>query len=257
MSGTATPYRVALVTGASRGIGAAVCRRLVALGLEVHALARDAARLGQISAETGATAHAADVTDAAAIERIVGGLSVDVLVSNAGVIPAIGRMHELPAEAIERMLTVNLLAPLMLMRAVLPGMLARKRGHIIGIGSVGGHAVMPGGAPYAASKAGLSMALKVLRHELAGSRVRVSEIAPGRVETEIYLEAFGGDSAALRERLYSRRRSLAPEDVAEVVAAALALPERADIAHLELMPTDQAPGGFAFPEAGETDSDPA
>lgn len=254
MSQPASPYRSALVTGASRGIGAAICRSLTRLGLEVHALARDAAALARLTAETGAIAHAADVTDRAAIREIVGALSPDVLVSNAGVIPAVGPLHEVPEEAIERMIAVNLTAPLMLIRAALPGMLERGRGHIIGIGSIGARVATPGGAAYSASKAGLSMALQALRHEVAGANVRVSEIAPGRVETGIYLGAFGGDHEIVRERLYAGRRSLAPEDVAAAVVSVLTLPERADIAHLELMPTDQAPGGFAFPERDGTKS---
>lgn len=257
MRGAATPYHSALVTGASRGIGAAICRRLVGLGLAVHALARDRAALAALAAETGVRVHVADVTDAAGIAQIVASLDIDVIVCNAGVIPAVGKLHEVPGEAIARTIEVNLVAPLLLMRSVLPSMLKNRRGHIVGIGSIAARTVTPGGVAYTASKAGLAMALQALRHELAGSNVRVSEIAPGRVETKIYLDAFAGDAALLHERLYARRRSLAPDDIAWAVAAVLSLPERADIAHLELLPTDQAPGGVAFPERNEADDGPA
>lgn len=257
MSGTAIPYRAALVTGASRGIGAAICRRLAGLGLAVHALSRDGAALERLAAETGAQIHVADVTDAARTAEIVGALDIDVLVCNAGIIPAVGKLHEVPSEAIARTIEVNLVAPLLLMRSVLPGMLRKRRGHIVGIGSIAARTVTPGGVAYTASKAGLAMALQALRHELAGSNVRVSEIAPGRVETKIYLDAFEGNAKLLHEKLYARRRSLTPDDIASAVAVVLSMPERADIAHLELLPTDQAPGGSAFPERNEADDAPA
>ncbi len=246
-------YRHALVTGASRGIGAAICRRLVALGLQVHAVARDAKALAQLQGELGDAAdgaaglvvHRGDVTDLPAMARLCAAREIDVLVNNAGQVAALGSLETLDAQAIDRMIDVNLRAPLQLMRLLLPGMLARGHGHIINIGSTAGGFVFPGTAPYAASKAGMTAAGRVLRHDLVGRNIRVTEISPGRVHTDIYREAFGA-----REQdwsaLYAQRRTVQPEDIAHCVAVALCLPEAVDVSFMEVSPTDQAPGGHAY-----------
>jgi NADP-dependent 3-hydroxy acid dehydrogenase YdfG len=243
-----TPYRTALVTGASRGIGAAIARRLRALGLAVHAAGRDAVRLDALCGETGCIALVADVTDTAAVLRLVQDIAIDVLVNNAGAVPAVAPLHRQSATDVDVAIDVNLRAPLHLMRALLPGMVARGRGHVVNIGSTAGAAVFAGMGPYAAAKAGLSMAGRVARYDLAGSGVRLTEIVPGRVQTEVYRDAYGGDTERLHASLYARHRAVQPEDVAEAVAMALCLPERADVSVLELVPTDQAAGGHAYPE---------
>jgi 3-hydroxy acid dehydrogenase / malonic semialdehyde reductase len=239
-------YRTALVTGASRGIGLAVVHRLRGLGLKVHGVARDATALSNMADTTGATAHACDVTDTAALERLVAGLEIDVLVNNAGYISSVRPLAEQSADEIDRMLDVNLRAPLHLMRLVLPGMIARSRGHIINITSTAAHHVLPGTAPYGAAKSGLSRAGLVTRYDIAGSGVRLSEIAPGRVATDIYMEAFGGDRDRLKTSLFDDFRTIEPEAVADAVAAVLSLPEHVNASHMELSPTDQATGGQVF-----------
>ncbi len=242
-----TPYRTALVTGASRGIGAAIVRRLRGLGLEVYALARDGAALQALAAETGCRKLVADVR---ATEDVLAGLAdtaIDVLVNNAGNVPTVGPLHTQSVEQIDAALDLNLRAPLHLMRALLPGMVARRRGHVINIGSTAGGTVFAGTGPYAAAKAGLSLATRVTRYDLAGSNVRLTEIVPGRVETQVYLDAYGGDAARLHETMYAHHRALQPEDVAAAVALALSMPERADLTMVEVSPTDQAVGGHVFP----------
>lgn len=239
-------YRTALVTGASRGIGAAIVRRLRAMGLEVHALARDEARLNALADETGAIPLVGDVTDPGTLSKITA-LPVDVLVNNAGLVAAVAKFHELAPDAIDRMIEVNLRAPLRVIRAVLPGMVERARGHVVNIGSTAGSYVFAGTAPYGAAKAGLSAAGRVIRYDLVGTGVRLTEVSPGRVETDIYLEAFAGDRAALG-KLYDKVRSLSPDDVAAAVATAIALPEQVDVSFLEIVPTDQATGGHAIAE---------
>ena len=146
MSNT-TPYHTALVTGASRGIGAAICRQLSDMGLHVHAVARSADALREVAEETGATVHAVDVTDTSRLEQLFDELTIDVLVNNAGAVSALGPVHTLDAEQIEQMVQVNLLAPLQLCRLALAGMVQRKCGHIINIGSTSGSFVFPGTAP--------------------------------------------------------------------------------------------------------------
>jgi 3-hydroxy acid dehydrogenase/malonic semialdehyde reductase len=242
--------KVALITGASRGIGAAIARRLRGLGLAVHAVGRDAAKLQALCAETGCVALIADVTDIDAVLRGLRDVDIDVLVNNAGAVPAVAPLHLQSAADIDAALDVNLRAPLHLMRALLPGMVARGRGHVINVGSTAGAAVFAGTGPYAAAKAGLSMAGRVARYDLAGSGVRLTEIVPGRVQTDVYLGTYGGDAERLHETMYAHHRAVQPEDVAEAVAAALSLPERATISVLEVVPTDQAVGGHVYPNRG-------
>lgn len=237
-------YQTALVTGASRGIGAAICRRLAGMGLRVHALARSADGLERLRDETGAVIHAIDVTDTERLEALFKEVEIDVLVNNAGAVSALGPLHTLDAGQIERMVAVNLLAPLQLCRLALPGMVRRKRGHIVNIGSTTGTFVFPGTAPYAAAKAGMTAANRVMRHDLVGSNVRITEISPGRVHTDIYSAAVRDASA--RSAMYDEVRSLSPGDVAEGVAVALEMPESVDISFLEITPTDQAPGGYRY-----------
>lgn len=238
-------YRTALVTGASRGIGAAICRRLASLGLAVHALARDAVALNALCDEIRANAHAVDVTDRARVAAIIEGIDVDVLVNNAGYVAAVAPLQELSAEAVDKMIDVNLLAPLHLIRMVLPGMIRRGRGHVINIGSTSGTYVFPGMAPYASAKAGMSAASRVLRHDLVGTGLRLTELSPGRVKTDIYREALADDPEKLAN-MYRDVRTVHPDDVASALVCALAMPEHVDVSFLEIVPTDQAPGGYAY-----------
>lgn len=241
---TTMPYQTVLVTGASRGIGAAICRRLAGMGLQVHALARSLDSLQPLAQETGAIIHAGDVTDTAAMEVLFREIEIDVLVNNAGAVAALGPLESLSAEDIDYMVALNLLAPLQLCRLALKAMVARKRGHIINIGSTTGSFVFPGTVPYAAAKAGMTAANRVMRHDLVGSNVRVTEISPGRVHTDIYRTAVHDE--AVRAAMYESVRSLSSEDIAQAVATALSMPESVDISFMEISPTDQAPGGHRY-----------
>ncbi|WP_137389819.1 SDR family oxidoreductase [Rhodoligotrophos defluvii] len=244
-------YRSALVTGASKGIGLAITRKLRALDLEVFGLARDGAALDRLAAELGIRPIVADLEKTDSMLEAVRDLDVDVLVNNAGLITAVKPLQEISPGDVARMIAVNLTAPLQLTQAVLPGMIARGRGHIFNLTTTASRYTLPGSAPYAAAKAGLSHAGTVLRYDLAGTGVRVTEISPGRVETDIYLESFGGDRDKLKSSLYQSHRAVQPEDVAEALAAALTLPERVDLSFIEVVPTDQAFGGFVFPARGK------
>lgn len=241
-------YRTALVTGASRGIGAAIARRLARMGLTVHGLARDAGKLEALKQEAGIVPVIADLGDMAATLAALDGLEIDVLVNNAGYVAAVKPLQEMTAADIDNMIAINLGAPMQLMRHVLPGMIARRRGHIFNLGTTAASYVLPGTGPYAAAKAGLSHASRIARFDLVGSGVRVTEISPGRVSTDIYLEAFGGDRDKLRSTLYDTYRAVQPEDVAEALAAAIAMPAHVDLTFIEVSPTDQAPGGHRFAE---------
>jgi NADP-dependent 3-hydroxy acid dehydrogenase YdfG len=129
---------IALVTGASSGIGAAVVRRLAGAGWRVHALARRAGRLEALARETGCVPHAADVRDAAAMERLVAEVAPDLLVNNAGLGAGFSGLAGASREEVARTIDTNVTAVLELSRLVLPGMIARRRGHLVNIGSVAG-----------------------------------------------------------------------------------------------------------------------
>lgn len=241
-------HATALVTGASRGIGAAIARRLVAGGMRVHGVARSAESLRPVADDLGEAfvPCVADVRDVEALMAQLGGAEIDVLVNNAGALASIRPLVEQTAEETAEVIALNLTAPLQLMRRVLPGMIARRRGHVFNLTSTAGRAVLPGTTGYAAAKAGLSQAGHVLRYDLAGTGVRLTEVAPARVETGFYLDSFGGDSDSLREKLFSRQRALVPEDVAATIWAALCLPAHVDLAEIVVTSTDQAAGGQVF-----------
>lgn len=241
-------YRNALVTGASRGIGASICRRLRQQGLTVHALARTSAALETLAAETGVNPIVGDVRDVQAVLAALGGGEIDILVNNAGGLDTVRALHEQTAEEIADTVSLNLTAPLLLIGALLPGMVERRRGHIFNITSTAAHNVFPATTSYGAAKAGLAQAGRILRYDLAGTNVRITEICPGRVETEFYLNAFGGDREALQSKMYRSHRALRPDDVAAALMAALAMPQHADISCMRLDPTDQATGGYVYGE---------
>ncbi|MBZ9677904.1 SDR family oxidoreductase [Mesorhizobium sp. ES1-1] len=244
-------YRTALVTGASKGIGAAIVDGLVAEGLTVHALARSNDALQALQQQLGAQVKplVADVRDHQAIASALGSTEIDVLVNNAGGLATVRPLHEQSAEETAEAVALNLTAPLQLIRLLLPGMIARKRGHIFNLTSTVAGAVFPGTTTYGAAKAGLSQAGRILRFDLAGTGVRLTEIAPGRVQTDFYLKAFNGDREGLRKRMHSEQRPLDPADVATVLVTALRMPDHVDIAELTVSPSEQATGGHIYPPA--------
>ena len=241
-------YRTALVTGASKGIGAAIARKLVAGGKTVYGLARSAHALDTLAKELGERFIPCpnDVTDTAGVISALGGAEIDVLVNNAGGLATVKPLIEQSLEETAQVVALNLTAPLHLMQALVPGMVERKRGHVFNLTSTAAKAVFAGTTTYGAAKAGLDHACKVLRYDLAGTGVRITSLAPGRVQTEFYLQSFEGDREALEQKLYTRERPLSPEDIAETLWAALCLPPHANLAEILLTPTDQAAGGHVY-----------
>lgn len=225
--------RTALVTGASRGIGRAVAARLAAAGAWVGLLARQAAALEEAARAVGGEPLVADVRDAAQVEaavdriRALRGAAPDIVVHAAGVFrPAPAEATDL--EAFDAQLAVNLRGAFVCIRAVLPEMLARGRGHIVTIGSVAGRRPLPGNLGYAASKYGLRGLHEVLAEELRGRGVRVTLIEPAATDTPLW-----DDVPPLPGRP-PRARMLRPEDVADAVLYALTQPERVEIEHVAL-----------------------
>ncbi|PWE53265.1 short-chain dehydrogenase [Metarhizobium album] len=234
-------YRVAVVTGATSGIGKAIVPMLRNRGLTVYAVGRNEAELAALAASTGAIAVQADVRDTARIAEALDGVAVDVLVNNAGILSTRAAFPDMDPAEIDAMIDINLKAPMHLTRMVLPGMVARKRGHLIYIGSSGGQAPYPSMSVYGASKAGLSLFCDNLRCDLLGSSVRVSEIVPGRVQTALYRTSIPGNQA--NAVLYDGYRPIQPENIAQIVHDVIVLPVHVDVARIEVFPTDQATGG--------------
>jgi len=238
---TKLPYRTALITGASSGIGRAIALALTGVGTSVLALGRDAAALASLNAECGATAIEGDVRDLAAMARIFAVYEIELLINNAGLLLARGPFQSGDPSAIDGMVAVNLTAPLHLARLALPGMIARKRGHLVFIGSSAGRTPHPDLAVYGATKAAISHFCDSLRGDLLGTGVRVTEIAPGRVRSKLYRDTIGLDG--VNAELYDGHAPIEPKDIATLLLAVLATPANVDVSRLEVFPTAQAIAG--------------
>ncbi|WEZ86612.1 SDR family NAD(P)-dependent oxidoreductase [Pseudomonas sp. NyZ480] len=210
-------------------------------GLEVIAVGRSREALAELAGESGVTTLEADVRDVGALKAALEGQAIDVLVNNAGILSTRASFQEIEETEIDNMLDINLKAPLYLARQVLPGMVERHAGHLFFIGSSAGRAPHPGAAVYGASKAGVSLFCDALRCDLLGTGVRVTEIAPGRVQTQLYRTAMGMQAAG--SELYDGYESIQPQDIAELLLAALRMPAAVDVSRLEVFPTAQAVGG--------------
>jgi NADP-dependent 3-hydroxy acid dehydrogenase YdfG len=236
-------YRTALVTGASSGIGAAVVERFRREGLEVHALARGADALADLAARTGCIPHALDVTDLDGITRLSQEVPFDILVNNAGV-DRPRSILQADAEGIDLLVDVNLRAVLQLVRLVVPGMVARDRGHVVNISSIAAAYHFGGNATYHATKAAVHMLSRQLRIDVYGKQVRVTEICPGRVATDIFAHVHG-DSRETYERFVEGFALPQAVDIADAIAFAIAAPASVNVGHMEIMPTLQVPGGLS------------
>ena len=233
---------VALVTGASRGIGEGVVRALRARDFEVHALALDDDDLRRVEVETGAIAHGLDIRDETALEAAIAGIPFDLVVNNAGVLPELRPFVENTRDAIDLLVDVNLRAGLHVTRLVLPGMVERDRGHLFYVGSIAGKHPTPNTAVYGATKAAVHAFAEGLRNDLLGSAIRVTVLMPGRVQTRLYDRAFGDNDAATAA-LYDDFEAVQPADVAAVIGAAIDLPAHVDLTAIEILPTKQVFGG--------------
>ena len=242
-------YKTALVTGASSGIGAATVERLCREGLTVHALARNATALEELASRTGCVPHAIDVTDLEAVTQLTGSVNFDVLVNSAGV-DRPGSLLKADAAGIDLLIDVNLRAVLQLCRLTLPGMVARDCGHIINITSIAAAYHFGGNSTYHATKAAVRMLSRQLRIDAYGRRVRVTEICPGRVATDIFAHVHG-DSESTYERFLQGFELPQAKDIADAIAFAIAAPIAVNVGLIELMPTLQVPGGLSTARPGE------
>jgi NADP-dependent 3-hydroxy acid dehydrogenase YdfG len=232
--------RVAVVTGASSGIGEASARVLAAQGFHVVAVARRADRINRLAEELGGTAVVADVTDDGAVAALAAGLPrVDVLVNNAGGAKGLAPVAEADLDDWRWMWETNVLGTLRVTRALLGKLIASGDGLIVTVTSIAALEVYDGGAGYTAAKHAQGALHRTLRGELLGTPVRLTEIAPGAVQTEFSLVRFGGDTRRA-ESVYAGITPLSAADVAEVIGFVASRPSHVNIDQIVIRPRDQA-----------------
>ncbi len=231
---------IAVVTGASSGIGEATARRLALEGFSVVAAARRRDRLDELIAEIGGTAITLDVRDPSSVAELAAAVPVcEVLVNNAGGARGLAPIAEADEEHWRWMYEVNVLGTMLVTKALLPALLASGDGRIVRINSVAGYEVYDGGAGYTAAKHAQNALLRTLRLELLGQPIRVTEVCPGMVETEFSLVRFDGDAERAAE-VYKGVKPLTADDVADCVAWAVTRPEHVNIDRIDVKPRAQA-----------------
>ena len=232
--------RVAAITGASSGIGAAAAQALAGDGFQVVLGARRLDRVEEVAAEVGGEAVALDVTDPDSVEDFAARVPrCDVLVNNAGGALGLGPLAQADEEQWRTMYESNVLGTMRMTRALLPQLAESGDGHIVAVTSIAGLEAYRGGAGYVAAKHAQRAMLRTLRLELLGEPVRVTEVAPGMVETEFSLVRFDGDEDAAR-RVYEGMEPLQAGDVAECIRWALAQPAHVNVDEIVVRPRDQA-----------------
>ncbi len=248
-----TTKKTVFITGASAGFGAACARAFAEQGNKLILAARREQVLRELAAELGEKCQVhtlrLDVRDRQAVQAAVEGLpegfrEVDVLVNNAGLALGLEPSHEVNLDDWEVMVDTNIKGLMYCTRLLLPGMVARNRGHIINIGSTAGSWPYPGGNVYGGTKAFVEQFSRNLRADLLGKRVRVSCVEPGMAETEFSKVRFKGDETRAA-RVYANTEPLTAEDVAGIVAWVAALPPHVNINTLEVMSIFQSWGPLA------------
>jgi 3-hydroxy acid dehydrogenase/malonic semialdehyde reductase len=241
-----------LVTGATAGFGEATARRFAAEGSKVILAGRRTDRLDALKSELGGNAHplTLDIQDRDAVVAAIDGLpadfaAIDVLVNNAGLALGLDAASDANLDDWDTMIDTNIKGLTYCTRAVLPGMKARGRGHVINIGSVAGTYPYPGGNVYGATKAFVHQFSLNLRADLVADNIRVTSVEPGLAETEFSLVRFKGDAEKAKGP-YAGLKPLTGQDIAEAVHWVATLPDHVNINLVELMPTTQAFGPFAF-----------
>jgi NADP-dependent 3-hydroxy acid dehydrogenase YdfG len=232
--------RVAVVTGASAGIGEETAKNLAAQGFHVVAVARRADRINALAEEIGGTAIVTDVTDGAAVDALASKLDrVDVLVNNAGGAKGLELVGDADLEHWRWMWETNVLGTLRVTRALLPKLIESGDGLIVTVTSIAAIEVYDGGSGYTAAKHAQAALHRTLRGELLGKPVRLTEIAPGAVETEFSLVRFDGDQQRA-DAVYRGITPLTAADVAEVIGFVASRPSHVNLDQIVITPRDQA-----------------
>jgi serine 3-dehydrogenase len=259
-----TPNRIAgrtvLVTGATAGIGAACARAFARQGARLIVTGRRSERLEALAADLTASHEVdvypatLDVRDRAAVDSLGRQLAAldfmpDVLVNNAGKALGLDPVHAGDPDDWDEMIDTNVKGLLYLTRAFLPRMVEANHGHVVNIGSIAGRWVYPNGGVYCGTKFAVMALTEGINMELVGTKVRVSSVDPGLVETEFSEVRFHGDTARA-ETVYQGYTPLRPDDVADAVLYVVNAPEHVDILNLVLMPTDQRHATVLHKELG-------
>lgn len=240
-----SPIRIAVVTGASSGIGAATAKTLAGLGFHVVCAARRADRITALAQQIGGTAVVTDVTDQASVDALAAQVSalgpVHILVNNAGGAKGLAPLADADDEHWTWMWQTNVMGTLRVTRALLPALIDSGDGLIVTITSIAALETYDNGAGYIAAKHAQGAMHRTLRGELLGKPVRLTEIAPGAVETEFSLVRFDGD-AQRADAVYQGITPLVATDVAEVIGFVASRPPHVDLDQIVMRPRDQAPG---------------
>jgi 3-hydroxy acid dehydrogenase / malonic semialdehyde reductase len=246
MSRISLKDRIVFITGASAGIGEATARAFAAEGARLILTARRKERLDALAAELDVPCLtlALDVTDRAAVEAAVNGLpaewqAIDILINNAGVAKGASKYQDYSLDDVEAMVDVNVKGLLYCTRLILPGMIARNRGHILNMGSVAGHYAYQNGTVYCATKAAVKSITEALKQDLLGTPVRVTSIDPGLVETEFSVVRFNGD-AERAAKVYEGVQPMKGEDIAEMMVFAATRPAHININFMVIMSVFQS-----------------
>ncbi len=240
--------KTAFITGATSGIGRATARLLAKEGYRIIACGRRAERLKELkeelSAVTDITTLTFDVRDHEAVVAAIESLpeewrAIDLLINNAGNAHGLSSIQEGSLEDWEAMIDINVKGLLYVSRAILPGMVQRNSGHVINIGSIAGREVYPNGNVYCASKHAVDAINSGMRLDLNQHNIRVSQIAPGLVETEFSLVRFKGDSGR-SQKVYEGYQALQAEDIADLVVFIATRPAHVNLADVLILPSAQA-----------------
>lgn len=240
--------KTALITGATSGIGYATAKLLGEKGYRIIACGRRKERLEALQKELAQTTEIItlqfDVRDKDAVFNSIGSLEaewqqVDLLINNAGNAHGLASIEEGSVEDWDAMIDINLKGLLYVSKAVIPGMVQRKEGHVINIGSIAGREVYPEGNVYVASKFAVDALSKAMRLDLNRHNIKVSQVAPGLVETEFSLVRFKGDEER-SAGVYSGYQALQPQDIAELILFMATRPQHVNLADVLILPNAQA-----------------
>ncbi|HKJ04179.1 MAG TPA: SDR family oxidoreductase [Geopsychrobacteraceae bacterium] len=234
-----------LITGATSGFGKACARHFSSEGWKLILVGRRTERLESLKDELGFSVLkiiTLDVRNRSDVHEALKDLTgIDVLLNNAGLALGLEPAYETDMDDWERMVDTNIKGVMYCTREILPGMVERKQGHIINIGSTAGSWPYPGGNVYGATKAFVQQFSRNLRADLCGTKVRVTNLEPGMAESEFSQVRFKGDNEAAAN-VYSGTDPLRPEDIADIVFYIASLPAHINVNTLEVMPVDQAWG---------------
>ena len=248
--------KTVLITGASSGIGEGCARKFASHGARLILNSRSTDKLTALAEElkelygTESYVLPFDVTDRKIAELCLNSLpdewkSIDILINNAGLALGVDKEFEGDMSEWEVVIDTNIKGLLLMTRLVVPGMVARGKGHIINIGSIAGDAAYPGGSVYCATKAAVKALSDGLRIDLVDTPLRVTNIKPGLVETNFSMVRFHGDKERA-DNVYKGIKTLTGEDIAEVAYFAASAPEHIQVAEVLVMPTNQATGSIVY-----------